>query len=840
MERANRLYTFYSSLVKIAFLCSYASVILMGKHLARWIVSLLYGKQPYAHAEHYRSAFQQQVTPTVAEFKDHTHGKSAAARSAAVEFAKLLAARVGLEPYFYQRSRSDERNRLAGNRTYYWVKDLGTTEVVYDPPERSLLVVIDVDYYLDMHDLLAYRRTPVLLYTLQPGQAARASGEYSYTFTQSGKLRYSVSGGAEYEHPLWNYRHDSLYVGNFFSGLAYLVDRRAVDQDHSVILLTPLKAWGLLNPLPRALSGPKLERLDVVQGDFACFSVQRKDARYVTIARHGEYACVTVPAATLSSMLALQRISAVDISVASVVRETNDDRQAAIVLVDYIREQVAPPKEVVFPAEVAVRKYAFDPSTYEDEPKAVVTAYMSPLVHEAFAPLATKANEQRAVDGRVKEVATDIRPTKKLLSYIHEYVQLLIPKPLNLGPVEVDEVYARQHRATQQRILANAELYPADKETIDTFIKGESYGEIKDPRVISTLPPVTKLEYSRYIYSAVAVLEEQSWYAFCKNPATIAARVAAVCMDAKLVLKTDLSRFDGRVSEVLLELERCVLMRAIALEHHEHVLALHAAHHNRKAKTRAGIKYDTKTSRLSGGADTAFFNSIANSFIAYMAHREAGCTPTQAWAKLGIYGGDDGLTPDLDGELYTRVALSVGQVLTCEPVPRGQLGVAFLARMYGPYVWDGDTNSCCDIARQLSKLHTTPNLPGNVRAEDKLLQKLAGYILADSETPVVGDLCILARDLSPHEAWPMELDERIATYYSRYPAEVQYRNQRAPWMFDILRKQMPTFDWPRFLRHLTSCRALEDMLRFPLCAEPSAAVSKRPVVIDGDVIGAGK
>jgi len=231
------------------------------------------------------------------------------------------------------------------------------------------------------------------------------------------------------------------------------------------------------------------------------------------------------------------------------------------------------------------------------------------------------------------------------------------------------------------------------------------------------------------------------------------------------------------------------------------------------------------------------FNGILNCFINFLAFRmmkdDGGVffTADEAWDRLGIYGGDDGLTADLCPRVAEKAASVMGQKLKLEVVPRGHLGVQFLARRYGPDVWFGDSNSCCDILRQLSKFHLTVHLPSNITWEEKLADKAYSFYLTDRNTPIIGDFVRKVLTLYPlksedfrnlSDRWGIVTDE-----------EIQYQNRRADWMQDLVVQQMATFDQRTFQEWLR--RADKSTIRHPpVCMDPLPADPKPGKVVVGD------
>ena len=421
-----------------------------------------------------------------------------------------------------------------------------------------------------------------------------------------------------------------------------------------------------------------------------------------------------------------------------------------------------------------------------------------------------------------------------------EFIEFLIPEAHSLDPVDYEYVLDRQNRPTQRRTLGTLTGVPDRK--IKSFLKKECYQDVKPPRVISTINGDDKNEYSRYIYAFTnEILKKQPWYAFGRTPAEVAERVAEVCMAAFTdVMNTDFSRWDGRHSNLLRQLESMALLRAFREMYHEELADLHRGQYKMDGFLEE-VKYFLEYARASGSPETASFNGMDNAFVGYLHFRldresAPGLSPQAAWNALGLYGGDDGLTADVHPNNYERAAKMVGHKLTVERIPRGSFGVSFLARMYSPNVWEGDLNSCCDLPRQLGKFHATVSLPSSVKPTHKLLEKAFSFWLTDEFTPVIGCFVSRVRFLLNGELAHNPDCAGMASWLSQFPKEVQFPNVQADWMMEYATRVLPDMDYDRFADWLEGCSTLEDLLSPPCLQEASQPKPPEPVVIDGDIV----
>jgi hypothetical protein len=782
----------------------------------------------------------------------HTHPIAAADRSGASSFIDRLGALLGRDTFFVQMSRADQKSGRLGSRDYYWAKDFSALPSRLTIPANPLLAMVDVDQYVDMPCFLTKHVHPMVLYTFQPDAVSKVTQNYSYTFDGTNTVQYYVTGAGIFTHMVWNYSSDHLVTSHTIFGIpyrtaTYLVDRRTTSPDHELVMLTPTGHWrGLGSILYKWwIFGRSLARLKVVDDmGFARLQTHSVDGVQISTGRALSFVSAKVPVTVDDTLAVISRTSKYPLTNPQVLSFVDGKREVAAPLLDYhLSKQIAKP-DVVCPLPLAVRRYQYQPGNFDSDAKPSMVAFMHPLINDAFAPDRSVGNEEECIKQRVVDVApVQIKLTNFLATAMKEFSELLIPDPHLLDPVDHETVRDRQARPPQVRTLATAE-WMLPKPLIESFSKSEAYSNIKPPRLISTVNGVDKREYSRFMYAFEVILKRQPWYAFSKTPKDIAQRVADILRQAACATNTDFSKFDGHGSNIMRELERIILLRAFRHVHHETVIALHLSQHCQRAVASFGTWYETKYSRASGSPETGLFNSLVNAFVAFLALRMTRLNGSfmqaeAAWKALGIYGGDDGLTADIKARVYRRAAFSIGQELTVEEVPRGQIGIKFLARIYSPNVWFGDMNTCCDLKRQLSKLHTTVSLPPNVTPVMKLLEKARSLILSDENTPIIGEY---VRAVAHLHGEPILADDRTASmrsWLSHFDKEAQYENEACDWMMGYAASALPSFDHVRFLSWRSGCFTLMDLLSAPTFQEQTDAKSSVPVVVDGQVIPVG-
>jgi hypothetical protein len=607
----------------------------------------------------------------------------------------------------------------------------------------------------------------------------------------------------------------------------------------------------------------EIERLQPVVGcgeeeEFIVLNKSTPEGMYTSIARPWSHSCATVPKHLVDTLRAYANNTRQAISLYSVEGRANDagiqlSDEAKIVLVDYIRN--GPEGQVYIPGALP-GLYTYTFSKYHvEEAKPSLGQFMQPLYGPETSPADGKESEAIGVRERVIKPGERPAPvmTPFLLRVISEFVDRVVDDArYTLYPVDDSEVFERQPRPSQQAILEEASWTSKARLITKAFVKRETYGgKVTAPRIISTMPAKDKLEYAKFMYSFADHMKSMPWYAFGKPPCEIAARVAEICRSAEIgALPSDFSKMDGHVSELMRSIEQKVALALFAPEHHPELSRLMQRQYNMKGVTRNGVKYRVGTQRCSGSLETSPFNTLANAFVNFLAWR---CTKQrgmyvqadEAWSRLGVYGGDDGLTADLPAQALRSAGAMVGFPITGESIPRGEIGVNFLSRFYGPDVWCGDPNSICDVQRQLRKLHLTVVTPD--RPAIKLAEKVRSFVATDVNTPVIGPFvrkAYLLANGSYHNTGNIrdelseETNQRYGTWWGRFDKEVNWPNQCSSWADAYVAEvSVPRLDVSSFLKWLEQCMSVDDLMACPGFYDDTPPVATIAAVIDGERVG---
>lgn len=802
---------------------------------------LQYLSREYSHASHsLRAVFTDVAYEPNKSDPLHTHGKSAGNRSGATSFGKALAAGLALEVYDYQLSNTNQRNGVRGYRSWHWAKDSHIVPQCDPVPDNALCQYVDVDEYLDVQARLNDHFHPTLIYTFQPSAVAQSTAEYDFSFSSKNIVTYRVTGAATYQHPVWNWSVDTVIVPNrewFPTRTAvYNVSRKKCDDHHELIFLAPVRQFGVIGSwFARWLGGDRIARLEVNQGEFNRLFVKSASGAMISTARPDSLAVATIPAALDDTIATVARNGSIPLNAPS-VESYGVDKAAAVVLTEYHRLKTRRTPAVVFPIADAVLRYQKTVTDYDPDAKPGLTAFMTPIVDGAFSPDDTPANEKDAIEKRVTAVAPKEAVMTPFMSQVlDEFLERLIPEPYQLVPATVDEVMERQSRPSQRAILAAACMVGDSKTSAQSFLKREAYQKDSAARLITTFPPKVKLTHSQMIYPLDAVFDKQPWYAFSKTPLQIASHVATCHSKAKShSVMTDFSKMDGHVGNVARIAEKRLMLRAYRRQFHVIVLDSCGKQHSIAVYGKFGLRYLLNYARGSGSAETAKFNTFLNALIAFhcwRATRRDGVylDADAAWERLccGMYGGDDGFTIDADPQTYVKVAAMWQQELETDVIKFGQVGVNFLSRYFSPRVWYGDSNSTCDLVRQVSKLHTTVGC--SLVPMQKLREKLTALALTDSRTPIVRQLIetfkaaggVLLTEVSIDSGW-----------FTQFAAAVQFPNEDGEgWMESYWEQRMPWFDAQCYVTALSRVVNADDLLSLPVCGSPPMPTVKQDTVI---------
>jgi len=811
-----------------------------------FISYLIYRKrQNVVPSKVYKSAFSRLVVPDFKPISDnHSHPYSAAARNVASALCHNFAIAVGLTPYYVQMSSADQNRGYSGSRSYFWYKDVSLNPMPLQPSDQHMPIIVDTDHYIDMPYLLGWQTNPVLIATFQPHAVAMSQNKqsnFSFTFDSDNNVDYIVAGSARYQHPVWNYNKETITCFRKFFGIpycctSYLVERITTEVHHEIIMLAPIGSWNFFASLMLYVFGDnELERLTVNQGSHNRLLVRNSEQLMISTGVPNTFSVATISAeldSTISLKSSLSKSGLTNAGIATMLPGDPADPEiqtkntiAAVLLNDFHTRNPNPNKPVlVAPNPRQYKRYQYG-DRHDDEAKPSLYAFMSPIIDGSYGPDKTAENEKRAVLKRIEEPKNDANMTPFIAKCIDEFVNLLVPVPHTLYPLDFEQIPEHFTKPVQRLQYNNVnESGFGFAHRIKAFLKAEAYGKPAAPRIISTINDHDKMHYSRFQYAVSEWLKQFKCYAFGRTPHEISEQIANMSIPATYMTEADFSTFDGSIGLTLREFERALLFRLFAREHHEWLDYCLINQRNLLCRLPMGTKYNQNNGRASGSPETSNLNTVDNMFVNYLARRTITnkMETNQIFKQVieqSVFGGDDSLAADLPPTCLNRACKMLGLIVKIKITHRNQGGMTFLSRVYTPSVWHGDPNNCADILRAMKKLHTSHVRANNISDKQYFVDKMYSFNLTDGATPYLGTLAQTVEHWRFADNLKPDLTNLgfLATW--QLETKSPFPNEPCDYFLEYAQSTMSTFNEVLFFQHLESCNKLEDLLHFPLCME---------------------
>ncbi|AYN74005.1 protein A [Pseudodiaptomus annandalei nervous necrosis virus] len=714
--------------------------------------------------------------------KGHSHQEAATERNSATETMLGVVEKCGYEPYVI--SPSPREVGYHGSRQFYSLADFRQDYRRDDITDRHIIVMTDVDYYVDMHELIGLG-VPVLLYTFQPSTVSGEVKDGYFTITDD-SVHYRVAGGKDVRHRIWNYNQDTMYVRSrprgFWANLMqilrdvtgvtaicgflyaklgiapfgdpvtiFTVDQFKMGEHRNIVSIVPF-ATCRSNLLKISEYGAELEYMRYQQrnniANFNAVTYISENGPLISLGLEGNFASVQLPLQDFENIRTAYELSKTN-NLSDTVRRSGRPCKEAAIIHKCLQAECAVVSEVVHKPGDLARHYQAVGNAYDTDPAEQGKCYAreyapGPLTQTAVFPSESRSNELATIDGRIAGPQAKAKSrehiTPRMRRMAREFVHHLVPIAGTGRPYPLTYVEEQQTKPLQ-RARNDANRYH-DEFTmmVKAFQKKEAYNAPNYPRNISTVPHTQNVKLSSYTYAFKAsVLQHVPWYMPTHTPAEIADAVQNLAASSTELVETDYSKFDGTFLRFMREcVEFAIYKRWVHLDHLPELTTLLANEIQAPAVTRLGIKYDPDCSRLSGSALTTDGNSIANAFVSYLAGRMAGMGDDEAWSWIGIVYGDDGLrSGNVSNELLTNTASSLGfDLKIVNRAPRGS-PVTFLSRVYlDPWSSPASVQS---PLRTLLKLHTTCDTQSEI--DNIGWAKTQAYLVTDSKTPFIGHWC---------------------------------------------------------------------------------------------------
>lgn len=669
--------------------------------------------------------------------KNHSHHDSAVLRSSTTAKMETVITTAGLIPYSISAS---PREAFDGSRCYYSPKDLAVPYRFDEIHDNHVIMLVDVDYYLDINEILKLGR-PVLIYTFVPTSVAGRNNEQSWSIKDD-KATFIVRGGSAYSHYMWDYAGDTISViADNLALIVYSVEQKQFDQDKNrrVISLLPrtLTRYPYYLPLPFQ---DGLKRTQYTYGDVSVIYDPISDL--LSIGNNGDQFSVELEGKSfyaIKKRLASKTSAPLGIDIERMLKDDIEDKpETASILLQLIGTDF---KANFSKTAIVQTNFQSTVGSKIDDGSTTEYAMMdSLLVFPAVYPCRSYNNDLAMIAGRIEKPRNVAEPAAIYNKFAREFSELLLDGgEHSLLPLTIAQVVDIQNKPSQRARsdLVKNIMTEHFKVKLQPFQKSEGYSSANSPRNITSLNAEATLVFSTITYPFKwRFLKKTAWYTPGMTPNEIEFKLSGM---KGALLSTDFSRFDGSISKWLQNrIVRTNYTQSLHGPHNKDLLykKFNEMHHA-KATTRNGVWYDPGYGTKSGSPFTTDGNTMINAFVSYAAFRQLGDDVQVSWASLGLYCGDDGLVQDRQGlrTSLLKVCQDLGltieliQVPDMEPIP-------FCGRFFMRA--DLECVSFADPMRTLAKFHLTSNK--QVTPTQALINKACGYAATDASTPIISAL----------------------------------------------------------------------------------------------------
>lgn len=704
---------------------------------SQWIVLRSYALWLTSHRLGYsslRTDFMKRTLAPARKSDTNPHAESAASRSSADNFVHEFSTAHGLHVHSVSSSPKDAWNGVQGSRYYYFEKDLRMEFRNDAVPDNALIKMVDVDFYLEkdtLHDYIMASRA-MMMYTIIPEHLSQTSESGIFTVSSTGEMTETHAGSTPYTHVLWDWRRDYItctkltWYGYGSKFVHCYVDYRKVSENRFLVLITPVTQGGFLAALIWYITGQTrpLARWTPIHVNGVNI-LPRHDGVIVALpnARTEHFLTNT----QYSELLYAKKVTSPDVQ--RIARVETGYELAHIMSLLQTQQITLPP--MVFNSRDP-RDYKVEYTDVFDGQKSRVKCQNAfpPIIDAAFVPTSSKSNDLDCLEHRLFSLQKEIRPVPhKYYPMIDEFSEQVIPTPGSLHPISFADVYEESSTAQVLKYENAMREPPGNKNK--AFQKSESYPEIKPARNISAVDPKHVVRLSRFTRPYTAFLKANTqWYTFGRTPPEMAEDVRQIMADTHLgsLVEGDFSRYDGRQSTFLVDLNLAIMLRLFHPMYHDEIRELRYELSYAMFTTEYGIKYSTSDSQKSGSASTSCDNTVDHAFCQYAHFRNLQFTTMHAYKRIGMCAGDDGLLRTPNPEDYENTCKDLNLVLKSKVLAPGDR-VSFLGRIWSN--WDSDA-SFFDPLRALSKLHFSDNSDRKISRDLLAWRKCAGYFVTDS------------------------------------------------------------------------------------------------------------
>jgi len=709
----------------------------------------------------------------VERIKNHPHGLAAALRIQAKKFADNTATALGLERFDASLAARDRGCK--GMREVHDQSDLAVDFLRDTLPPNPLVTFIDTIEHMSLQEVgQLCKGAPFLAYQSAPRGPAGVPPDARYAFVSEDTFKWQVFGGRVYEHGSWVFpdtfmlEHDperDLRPGfldvkfpwasnRTVTTLYQTVEYRQPDcEDKHIVIAVPRASFSVsvrtlqdtLSALGRRMdfARPTRLRVNVIGPVAVTGSLESGDAT-ARLAFLGDLSghVVEIP---MPAWIALRHASShKDFQFSDINRtlKSLERRERSAVELQVIAAAVcvdAGPRYLLNYTVVGGCR-GLDVSQI-GKPVAALAA--PPLVAPAVAAADCINNRTASGELRLAKLLNAHNFTFEQRERAQEFVEALVSNPGKGAPVDLTEVLEVQNSAAQRVRQAKARVKVTHVLKPQAFQKKEA-GEAGAPRNIVALDQGSNQRLAQFVYAFKRdVMSEQQWFYPGLAPVALVQRLKdwyqslAPAGDKGVNHgEGDYSKLDATISaDMRQHVLHAAMLRWVASEYRAELEALLEAETDLKIWFSPDLKVSPGGAILSGSANTSVFGTLANAFVQYLAWRQSGLLPADAYARIGVCFGDDSVVEH--GPDYVRAAADLGMVLKYNRSER-QGEFSFLSRSFAV---DRTIGSVPHLIRRLSKLPVVTNKKLGAHR-----YKVMGHLAVDSSIPVLSEyLHALAR-----------------------------------------------------------------------------------------------
>jgi hypothetical protein len=715
---------------------------------------------------------------------ENGHAKSGAVRDAArilIDETIKNAGAIKFEINPNKRSSVGKRSHF-----HFAVSDLEQDFENGEPDKNSILVGIDIDYYITEPSVLLQYMRPVILHTFNPKQVSGFDADSPFTIINN-VVEYKVSGGATWNHHVWDWCEAGEFISArvklpWYLRLLGLIGLEKVGYhkiqhsrpwkdcpNRALVYTIPQCTVWRFKSIPSEITVRDLKKInyeDPTKPGWNRIEFLEDEQLKVNVGRAGDHLNVTIERSQLDMLMNLSSTQSVN---ARLISLGHKDPLFSSTIVQYYTGKLGPFYRPPTVYNHVMPRVHWPVTSEADRPEITARQYTKPILSDSMlVPMIRRwETMSESIERRVTFVKNDKLPSNNMARKVDEFVELVNGGISDLHPLSIEDTVDRLNKPSQQlqlRVICEV-LGVEPRDIISSFNKNEP--GMKSSRIISGFADIMFiLQVSRYTLaytdSVLKAEHNKHWYFPGRTPSEIVdgVREFVVQCDAQ-VIETDFSNLDGRVSGWMQRnVAQRAMMQAFDREHHDEIRKFMDSIINCPAQAKKfGFRYDPGVGVKSGSPTTTPHNTMYNACVEYAALRfvlpDVG--NEYAFAMIGPKSGDDGIANAIVHKSIDKAARGFGLELKSERY-NPEIGLCFLSRVFIDPL--NTETTIQDPLRTLRKLHLTTRDP-TVPLADAACDRVEGYLCTDAYTPLIGDYCkMVLRLYAPHAKSQEERQQR--------------------------------------------------------------------------------